>query len=678
MRHIIRYVAVNWIFLWLPAWAQAPGAWTPEISMQVRGIGRVVPSPDGRLVAYTQSHTILEPGSSKTLTHLFLARADGSYRMQLTRGEGGAGSPSFSPDGRFVLFLSNRSDRPSLWRIPVDGGEAKRLTDWKGRLDGYQISPNGNWIAFTGVEPSEEEEKARKEKRDWRVLDENPRGSSLWVIPTEPSVHGKREVRSVFAASDHITGFDWSPDSRQIAFEHQPTPGEDTWVRSDVSEVEVESGRVRAMASTGAAEGEPRYSPDGRFLVFLRTPDPARWAGEEQIVLLPRQGGASRVLPNTWDEGPSIPGMESWFSPALIPRKAMGEILHWSFDSSRLLFTGEKGTRKVLYAVSLDGLTKAVYVPPNGIVSNATLNAKGTHAGLAIESPAEPPEAFVMHLSGGAPIRLSAANVNLPKHPLGETRRIQWKAKDGLQVEGLLTLPVGYESGKRYPLVLIIHGGPMGWFNENFLGNRDIYPLASFAAKGYAILRPNIRGSGGYGKKFRFANLNDWGGKDYADLMAGVDHVISTGVADPERLAVMGWSYGGYMTSWVMTQTKRFKAAVVGAGVTNLWSCAGTMDIQGFLPDYFSGEPWDNLDAYLKHSPMYYVKGVTTPTLILHGEADRRVPISQGYELYNALRRQGVTTKMVVYPRMGHGPSEPNAALDIMRRHLDWVERYVR
>ncbi|MBI3664838.1 MAG: S9 family peptidase, partial [Acidobacteria bacterium] len=175
-----------------------------------------------------------------------------------------------------------------------------------------------------------------------------------------------------------------------------------------------------------------------------------------------------------------------------------------------------------------------------------------------------------------------------------------------------------------------------------------------------------------------FANYDDWGGKDYQDLMAGVDHVIQMGVADPDKLGVMGWSYGGYMTSWVITQTKRFKAAAVGAGVTNLFSFTGTSDIPGFLPDYFSGEPWENLAAYEKHSAMFNVKGVATPTLILHGEADVRVPISQGYELYNALKRQGVATQMVVYPRTPHGPREPKFQLDLMERHLAWMDKYLR
>jgi len=203
------------------------------------------------------------------------------------------------------------------------------------------------------------------------------------------------------------------------------------------------------------------------------------------------------------------------------------------------------------------------------------------------------------------------------------------------------------------------------------------YPVAVFGARGYAVLRANIRGSSGYGFDFRNANFRDWGGADYQDLLAGVDQLVSKGIADPDRLGIMGWSYGGFMTSWAVTQTKRFKAASVGAGVTNLMSFTGTADIPGFLPDYFGGELWDVFEVWRAHSAMFQVKGVSTPTLIQHGDADLRVPISQGYEFYNALKRQGVVTKMVVYPRQPHGLQEPKLILDAMNRNLEWFDEWV-
>lgn len=650
--------SLAFFLLFSAAWAQAPTAWTPELTLQVQTIGEIVPSPDGRLVAYSQTRAVMETEKSEMLTQIFLARSDGSRRVQLTRGEKSAASPQFSPDGRFVYFSSERSGKPNLWRIPVDGGEAEMLTDWKGSLGAYRVSPDGKWLAFTGLEPSPEEEEQKKEKRDFRVVDQDPQLNSLWVIPAEADAGGKRAPRKVVSAPYHIGALDWSPDSRFIAFGHQPMPGADYWTKGDISEVEVESATVRSLAATGAAEASPRYSPDGRFLAFVRSSDPPRWARDERIVLLPRQGGPPRPLPPSPDESFSLLG--------------------WSADSSRLLFVEAKGVTQALYVMPVDGPARPLYQPARGTLLGANLNARGTHVGLAQESSTEAPEAFLLALAGGAPVRVSNANLDLPKLPLGETKLVTWKAKDGVEIEGLLTYPVGYQSGRKYPMVLVIHGGPAGVFTDTFIARWSLYPIATFAARGYAVLRPNPRGSSGYGLRFRRANLNDWGGMDYEDLMAGVDHVIKMGVADSDRLAVMGWSYGGFMTSWVVTHTQRFKAAAVGAGVTNLWSFTGTADIPGFLPDYFSGQPWDNFAAYQKHSPMSFVKGASTPTLILHGEADVRVPISQGYELYNALKQQGVVTKMVVYPRTPHGPREPKFLLDIMQRHLDWVDKYVR
>jgi dipeptidyl aminopeptidase/acylaminoacyl peptidase len=221
-----------------------------------------------------------------------------------------------------------------------------------------------------------------------------------------------------------------------------------------------------------------------------------------------------------------------------------------------------------------------------------------------------------------------------------------------VEVEGLLTLPVNYDKSKRYPLILNIHGGPAGAFSETFIGASGLYPIASFAARGWAVLRANPRGSTSYGLPFRAANFNDWGGGDYQDLMSGVDQVIAMGVADPNKLAVMGWSYGGYMTNWVVTQTNRFKCAATGA-----W--------------------FEQPDGYVRMSPLAHIQNATTPHLILHGQADIRVPTSQGSEMYTALKRKGVPAEMVTYPRTPHGPQEPKFVLDIMQRHIDWVAKYI-
>ena len=273
--------------------------------------------------------------------------------------------------------------------------------------------------------------------------------------------------------------------------------------------------------------------------------------------------------------------------------------------------------------------------------------------------------------------KLTDVNEKFPDFPMGTTEVITWNSKDGMEIEGLLTYPVNYRTNKHYPLILTIHGGPAGVYTQYFTAQGSAYPIQAFAQEGYAILRPNPRGSSGYGKAFRFANYNDWGFGDYEDLMSGVDKVVEMGVAHADSLCVMGWSYGGYMTSFVVTKNNRFKAASVGAGVTNLMSFTGTADIPSFLPDYFGGEPWDRMETYMKHSAMFQVKGVTTPTQVIHGEKDKRVPLSQGLELYNALKRQGCATEMIVYPRTPHGPREPKFVVDIGERIIDWFNRHL-
>jgi dipeptidyl aminopeptidase/acylaminoacyl peptidase len=633
--------------------AEGPQQWTPELSMQVRSIAEVVPAPDGKTILWTETGPMMTDEKSEMNTQVFFAHADGSHRLQLTYGEKSASGAEFAADGGAVFFGSERTGKRNIFRIAVDGGEAESLTDWKGTMGVFHVSPDGKLIAFTAAPDRPEVENAKKLKLDFRVVDEDAANQGLYAIPVEEDVHGQRPVKKLVSGPFTVGAFSWSPDSRSIAFETRPSPDADLARRADISEVDVESGGVRVIANTEATEAGPRYSPDGRYLAYVRTA--AKPVPPGRIVLRTRADGRERELPATPDEQPNLEG--------------------WSGDSKRLYFSEWKGTRVELYAMPVDGPAQPVFVP-KGTLGTLRLNARGTNVGVALQSPSEPVEAFALDLESMQPVQVSAANVNLPKPPLGETRVIHWK-NAGEDLEGLLTLPVGYEQGKKYPLILNIHGGPSGAFGETFIGAAGLYPIASFASHGYAVLRVNPRGSVGYGNKFRAENINDWGGGDYRDLMSGVDHAIEMGVADPNRLAVMGWSYGGYMTNWVITQTTRFKAAATGAGLSNMISMWGTNDIPSFLDDYFSGPPMEQADRYLKQSPLYYVKNVTTPTLILHGEIDPRVPTGQGYEMYNALKRRGVETSMVVYPRTQHGPQEPKFVLDIMQRHLDWVAKHI-
>lgn len=634
------------------------GQWTPELSMKVKTVTAAVPSPDGKIAVWTETHPVMDGDKSETNTQIYLAGVDGSNRVELTRGEKSSNAPAFSPDSHWVFFASDRSGKRNIYRIPVDGGEAEMVTNWTGTLAAFSVSPNGKWIAFTGREPDHAEEIARREKMDFRVIDENPHNNSLWIIPVEPNVEGKREVKKIAAGPYNVGQFDWSPDSTRIAYETRPTPDADDGRKSDLLEVAIESGAIRNIAATRATESEPHYSPDGRYLAYVRSGMGAKRIDGSRIVLLTLADLKSRELPATPDESPRLDS--------------------WARDSSKIFFSEGWHTREALYAMPVDGPPSIVFQTSRGTFSpQVVFNAAGSYAGMAMQSPDEPVEAYVMPVASLKPVRVSAANTSLPKEPIGETRVIRWKAKDGKEIEGLLTLPAGYDQSKKYPLILNIHGGPSGAFLETFIGASGLYPIASFAAHGWAVLRANPRGSTNYGLPFRVANVDDWGGGDYQDLMSGVDSVIQMGVADPNRLAVMGWSYGGYMTDWVITQTHRFKCASSGAGISDLISMWGTNDIPSTLDDYFEGTWYEQPERYIKMSPLAHVANVTTPTLFLHGAIDPRVPTTQGYEMYHGLKSKGVPAEMVIYPRTQHGPQEPKFILDIMHRNIDWVAKYI-
>lgn len=654
----------------LAAEAGMSTAWTPELAMQVKRIGSVQVSPDGKQAAFTVRTAVMEDDKSEYLTHVHLASVDGKSSSQLTQGDKSCDDPQWSPDGEWIAFVTARIGKKNLWLIRPSGGEALQLTDSKTDVTSFRWSPDGRSIAFTATgAPTPDEERRERGKDDARVVDDNFKLQRLFVVMVTSPAKLQSDPRVLASGDFHVVSdgrpgraaFDWSPDGKTVVFTHTHTPSQDDWSSADLSLVDVATGNVRPLIQSAAAETSPLYSPDGKLIAYLESDVPATWAGARSVQVIAAGGGSPRQLANLQDGG----GRHT-------------ELVGWSVDSSGIYFTEVHGTSLSLLTLPLQGDPVQICGNPGMSYGGVCLNSRRTHFGFGWEQLDQPPEAFVGAVDGFKPIQISQVNHDLPKLSSGKTEVIRWKSKDGQEIEGLLTYPAGYEKSKRYPFLLIVHGGPMGVFTQSFDGTAGTYPVAAFSSQHYAVLRANVRGSSGYGKEFRFANYGDWGGGDYQDLMTGVDHVIKLGLADPERMGVMGWSYGGFMTSWIITQTKRFRAASVGAGVTNLMSFTGTADIPGFLPDYFAGEFWDKPEVYAKHSAMFQIKGVTTPTLIQHGEKDERVPLSQGQELYNALKRQGCKTRMIVYPRTPHGIEEPKLLLDCMKRNLEWFDLHIR
>ncbi len=659
----------------LPAAATAAGAPSPALDLAAvteawRRPDEVAFSPDGRAVAFTVWRHVLAEESSAIRGEVWSAAADGSRATPLTAPAFDAWTPRWSPDGGSVAFLSPADGIDQIWLVSTAGGEPRRLSATSASVRDFRWLPDGRGLVYVaGGSPSAARRESERRRDDARVVDADLDDARLWRLDlppagaapaagvplTPPDRHVVVDIGLSFGSM--LRGFDVSPDGRRVVFTHMPSPRVSDWKRTDLSIVDVASGEIRALAATARAEGAPHFSPDGRQVLFSASDDPPTFSFAARLCVVSAGGGTPRPLAVTPDERPTPVG--------------------WSADGREVYFTETRGTLIRLSALPVDGGAPHELDAGDRLLSSVALDPARATFGFVAERVDEAPQVWTAPVRPFAPRPVTRFDPPLPADALGRTEVVRWAAADGVEIEGLLTYPLGYRPGRRYPLLLVVHGGPTWYFLQDYLALPDVYPLAAFAARGFAVLRPNPRGSSGRGREFRFATREDWGGKDYGDLMAGVDHLIALGVADPARLGVMGWSYGGYMTDWIVSQTGRFRAASSGAGISNLTSFAGTSDILDFLPDYFGGSPWQRPELYLARSPLFHLAGATTPTLIQHGDQDRRVPLEQSEQLYRALRRLGVETELVIYPRQPHGLEEPKLILDAARRNLEWFELHL-
>jgi dipeptidyl aminopeptidase/acylaminoacyl peptidase len=350
--------------------------------------------------------------------------------------------------------------------------------------------------------------------------------------------------------------------------------------------------------------------------------------------------------------------------------------ISWSPDGSHLYFRSAHHTTTQIYRIAVKGGAPEALTRDEAVIGSLTVSDDNSRIAFSRSDLQHASDLYVSAFPKVDAKRVTDHNPELRDIALGGSEVVRWNGKDGLVLEGLLIYPVGYRTGTRVPLVASIHGGPSGVWTQAFPRSVNSYPHV-WAGKGWAVFMPNIRGSSGYGETFQLANLRDWGGMDFQDIQAGLDELARRGIADPDRMVQSGWSYGGYMTAWTLTQTHRFKAVVVGAGLTDMFSMYPTNDLQRVLEGYFGDTPWNDLESYRRASAMTFIKQAQTPTLILHGAADARVPVSQSQELYMGLRKNNVPVQMVVYPREGHGFTEPRHMLDKMKRETEWIEKYL-
>jgi dipeptidyl aminopeptidase/acylaminoacyl peptidase len=616
----------------------------------LRTVGDPQLSPDGKWVAYTVSRNDLEQNASDA--DIWLASTLGEFPARLTTSKKNDTSPRWSPDGKRLAFISAREEKPQIFLMPVGGGEPERLTEHKGGVRSIAWSPDGKSIAFIAdQEPTPAEEKRIKEKDDAIVVDTNYKFNRLWVLDV-----ATRTTRMLTTGDVVASDPQWSPDGTRIAYATNPTPRADDQSLTDIWVIPVAGGAARPLAAGAGADQSPRWSPDGSQIAYVTS------SGSDvrqlRIAVIPAVGGAPRIVAPGFLYAPQAPT--------------------WSPDGRTLYFSASVRTTGQLFAVPSAGGTPRQLTTLAGVITAASFARDGRTVAFTSADPRRPADVQFAALGATplAPRQLTDHNPQVRDLLLGSTDVIRWKSSDGMEIEGVLLRPVGYETGKRYPLVAYIHGGPAGAWSQGFAASWS-NPGQVLAGQGYAVLYPNPRGSSGYGEAFLRANIKDWGAGDYRDIQTGIDALVAQGLADSTRLAQSGWSYGGYMTAWTLTQTNRFKALVVGAGLTDMYSMYATNDIPRALDGYFGAEPWNDTTEYRKRSAMTFIKNARTPTLILHGMADLRVPIGQAQELYVGLKKNGVPVQLVMYPREPHGLQEPRHQLDKMRREVEWIGKWI-
>ena len=634
-------------------------------------IGHVVASEDGKQAVYTVWQVKQTPSGQQWQALLYL-KDDKENTLLITINDN-ISSLSWSPDNLKIAYLVKTNKTQSLWLADLHDHKIKKIVELDRDIEGFKWSPDGKHIAFTA---SDEKPKLSKALMLIDVSKDyvNTRIYIISATETNPT------VRPITSADMSITGFfdpgfDWSPDSQSLAFAYQPRAGASYMNKSKIGMLDLKTHDFVSLPFFEKNTGvQPTYSHDGKWIAFRTNREATLSATElnNDIQLLGRIcvfdviARETHCLENTVNESPVILGWDK-------------------SDNEIFVLDAYQSIGYQIYAINVNPKihTKSVsnvegFIEPLTI----TLNNSGTVFGFGYETSYKAPEAFT---SSVEPFNLKQITnlQSTQKLSFGRTETIRWKSKDGMKIEGLLITPSDYDKKKKYPVFVALHGGPAGAWAKRFVGGCDEYgqriePTSCWGnlqSLGFVIFAPNPRGSTGYGSSFLLANHADFGGGDYNDIMTGVDHLISKGIADPNRLAIGGWSFGGYMTSWAISQTDQFRAAVAGGGNTDFISFSGTSDIPDYYVKYLGNTFLNDDSLYLKRSPIMFVKDITTPLLILSGQNDVRVPISQSYELYTALSKQNKRVKMLVLPEQGHVPTDANIISGSIDAVDDWLKQ---
>jgi len=648
---------------------------------QIRQVQDPQLSPDAKWVLYTVKTASLK--EDKNSERVWMVPAAGGVAIPLTAEDASSSHARWSPDGKYIAFLSARKEgKTQVWLLNRLGGEAQRLTDAVQEVDNFVWSPDGKRLVLVLRDPSPEELEAAKDKEEVQPKDsgdkeEKSKAQKPWII--DRLQFKEDEIGYLDRRRTHLYTFDlaskavtqvtsgdyddsepaWSPDGRSLAFtSNRSKPDPDATYNTDIWVVAADNtdkgAHLTQITTNPGEDGSPAWSPDGKWITYVTRLEPKLFEyATKNIAVSPAAGGEAHVLTRDLDRMATDP--------------------HFTPDGKSILFIcDDDGTQNVCNVSVGDG-TMGVRPVSGRLMVNAYSMGAGSSGNIVaqIATIDRPDELFAV--DGGKLTQITHTNDALMAQlKLTHGEYVHFKSKDGTTVSGYLYKPLDYVPGKKYATILRPHGGPVWAYYAEF----DHLPQL-LAANGYAVLFPNPRGSSGYGQDYCKAIYADWGNKDYQDDTAMVDYAVAQGIADPDKLAVGGWSYGGMSTDFIIAQTTRFKAAISGAGQAMSVSLYGHDQYQ---KDYETelGLPWENRAVWDKVSPFYKVASITTPTLFMGGEVDWNVPILGGEQMYQALKRLGRTTELVVYPGEYHEFSTPSHIKDRLERYLAWYGHYVK
>jgi len=632
--------------------AQSPSAPSIDDLINVKRAAAPAISPNGQQVAFTVRETNWDENAYET--EIWIGDAATGQSRQVTNARRSSLQPAWSPDGQWIACVSDRDGKRQLYRIALRGGEAERLTSTDEGVASFAFSPSGKQIAFTMQDPVTDAMKER-EKRwgDIKIEDQDQRYTHLHVVDLD-----SRAARQL-TKGHFVTGsFDWSPDGRRIAFDHRVTSDPADSGSADISVVGVEDGKVQVVVALDGPDTSPRWSPDGSRLAFVTSmSNPSYFYMNSRIATIVPGVASPQVLTQAFDEDPN-----------LIDWTAAG--VH--FAASQRMWS---------YLFTINPATLAISkhaVRENWIGSGFSLTPDGATVAFVASSPTEFPDIYVAPVATMTARKVSDTGAQVASWPRHAREVVRWKSQDGAEIEGVLHQPADFQAGRRYPLLVVIHGGPTGVSRPIPYGSASYYPIDAFLAKGALVLEPNYRGSAGYGEKFRSLNVRNLGIGDAWDVLSGIDALVQQGIVDRDRVGGMGWSQGGYISAFLTTRhSDRFKAISVGAGISDWMTYYVNTDIHPFTRQYLKATPWDDPKIYADTSPMTYIKQARTPTLIQHGKDDARVPIPNAFELYQGLRDQNVPVQLSIFNGFGHGLTKPTANRAAMQQNLDWFTRYI-